>query len=343
MIRLTLRTFVLAVSLCAASLGLGTSALVSSVLVSSALAASPLTPSVLDYGAVPDDGRDDSAAFAAALAAVPRNGVVAVPMGSYDLDARVKLENRRLLGIGLPVLNCRMADVCVEIAGWQGGDKGQDLFGSRFEHFRLIGNPNLDTVIWVSVGDYGHIEDVYVQSSGGDCLVAEPMREWAWIENLRVQDVKCEHIDRHGFVVRLPAKGHNNFINETIWSNIETRNIKGHAFLIDNASEKGGGDSKISKLQIEYSEFSAVGTQTADIFKVQSSNRGLVEFLLLHWVTIEDTSAKRPGSCLALEPTGERSRINNVQIEGSICYGAKSGGIANGGATNLEVRSSAGF
>ncbi len=308
-----------------------------------ALSASPLAPTVLDFGAVPDDGQDDSAAFKAALESVPRNGLVLVPMGTYTLDSRVVLENKRLTGLGLPVLECRMDDVCIQIAGWQGGDRGQDLFGSRLEHFRILGNPGLDRVIWVSVGDYGHIEDVYVQGNGGDCLVAEPMREWAWIENLRVQDVKCEHIDRHGFVVRLPAKGKNNFVNETIWSNIETRNIKGHAFFIENLSNKGGGDSKISKLQIEYSELSAVGQETPDIMRVHTQNRGLVEFLLLHWVTVEDTSAKRPGVCLSLEPGGGKARINNVRIDGSICYGAKKGGIANGGATNIEVKSSAGF
>lgn len=48
------------------------------------------------YGAVPNDGLDDTAAFEAAVAAVPSNGRIYVPRGSYNLNRTVTVNKDRI-------------------------------------------------------------------------------------------------------------------------------------------------------------------------------------------------------------------------------------------------------
>lgn len=301
--------------------------------------------SVTDFGAVSDDGQDDSAAFRRALEAAPVNGLVVVPPGRYELDSTVTLENRHLRGEGLPTLLCRMTDTCIEVAGWQGdrsqGGAASQLFGSRLESLRLLGQGELRRAVWVSVGDYPRLERLLIQDITGDCVLVQPRRDFAWIENLSVSEVKCDGIGRDGFVVRLPREGDQVFVNESVWSNIETRGVTGRAFVIDNPSLIGGGEAKISKLQVQYSEFDSAGSSAAPVVGLETENDGLIEFILFHWVTIESTRATRRGPCLEADAS-RGGRIERVHVTGSICYGTGSG-VARRGNANVDVEKSAGF
>ncbi|WP_119169284.1 glycosyl hydrolase family 28-related protein [Algihabitans albus] len=302
--------------------------------------------SVLDFGAIPGDGQDDSAAFQSALDAAPTNGLVVVPAGTYELDSTVTVANRHLQGLGMPALLCRMADTCVEIGGWQ-GNRQQDgsaskLFGSRFERFRLVGgNDQLRRAVRVSMGDYPRLERLLIQDIAGDCLLVQPRRAFSWVENLLVRDVKCDGTGGDGFIVRVPQDADQTFINETIWSNIETRSVAGRAFVIHNPSNIGGGEAKISKLQIEYSEFDSIGSSDAPIVSLETENDGLIEFVLFHWVTIESTSGSRTGPCIDAD-SSNGGLIERIFVEGSICFGAGSGVQAPESGT-ISVESSAGF
>ena len=301
--------------------------------------------SVTDFGAISDDGQDDSAAFRQALEAAPVNGLVVVPAGRYELDSTVTLENRHLRGEGLPTLLCRMTDTCIEVAGWQGdrsqGGAASQLFGSRLESLRLLGEGELRRAVWVSVGDYPRLERLLIQDITGDCVLVQPRRDFAWIENLSVSEVKCDGIGRDGFVVRLPEEGDQVFVNESVWSNIETRGVTGRAFVIDNPSLIGGGEAKISKLQVQYSEFDSAGSSAAPVVSLETENDGLIEFVLFHWVTIESTRATRRGPCLEADAS-QGGRIERVHVRGSICYGTGSG-IARSGNSDVNVEDSAGF
>lgn len=308
---------------------------------------SPNQPiSVLDFGAIPGDGQDDSAAFQSALDAAPINGLVVVPAGVYELDSTVLVANRHLQGLGMPALLCRMADTCVEIGGWQGNRQpdgsASQLFGSRFERFRLVGrNDELRRAVRVSMGDYPRLERLLIQDIAGDCLLVQPRRAFSWIENLLVLDVKCDGAGGDGFIIRLPQDADQTFVNETIWSNIETRSVAGRAFVVDNPSNIGGGEAKVSKLQIEYSEFDTIGESDAPVVSLETENDGLIEFVLFHWVTMESTSGSRTGPCIAADSSGG-GLIERVFVEGSICFGTGSGVQAETSDV-ISVDRSAGF
>ena len=302
--------------------------------------------SVLDFGAVAGDGQDDSAAFQNALDAAPINGLVVVPAGVYELDSTVVVANRHLQGLGMPALLCRMTDTCVEIGGWQGNRQpdgsASQLFGSRFERFRLVGgNEELRRAVRVSMGDYPRLERLLIQDMPGDCLLVQPRRAFSWIENLMVVDVKCDGAAGDGFIIRLPQNADQTFVNETIWSNIETRSVSGRAFVVDNPSTIGGGEAKVSKLQIEYSEFDTIGDSDTPVVSLETENDGLIEFVLFHWVTMESTSESRTGPCIAADSSGG-GLIERVFIEGSICFGTGSG-VQAATSNTISVERSAGF
>ncbi len=63
------------------------------------------TLSVIDFGAVPDDGAPDDDAFQAALENAGRNGVVTAPAGTYDLTRTMRIPSRVVLeGAGLDTI-----------------------------------------------------------------------------------------------------------------------------------------------------------------------------------------------------------------------------------------------
>lgn len=51
----------------------------------------PVGVNVLDFGAIPDDGKDDSQAFIDAIAACPDNHAVAVPNGRYRITQQIRV------------------------------------------------------------------------------------------------------------------------------------------------------------------------------------------------------------------------------------------------------------
>lgn len=70
------------------------------VTASPAFAASPTQVSITAYGAIAGDGKDDSAAIAAALAAVSAGGTVTVPAGTFQYDKLIELDGKNLAGVG---------------------------------------------------------------------------------------------------------------------------------------------------------------------------------------------------------------------------------------------------
>lgn len=53
---------------------------------------------VTSYGAIPDDGKDDTAAFRKAL---KTNASIYVPLGTYDISETLEIENKNLKGCGI--------------------------------------------------------------------------------------------------------------------------------------------------------------------------------------------------------------------------------------------------
>lgn len=87
----------------------------------------PVSASVLDFGAIPDDGQDDSAAFQAAIDAT--TGVLEIPAGTYVIDAVLHINHSDLVlrGAGPEQTTLSFPSALTDLEGaaaqwsWNGG------------------------------------------------------------------------------------------------------------------------------------------------------------------------------------------------------------------------------
>jgi len=85
--------------------------------------------SVLDYGAVPDDGIDDSDAFIAAISNCPSYSAVFVPKGRYLITKKIVIERSYVVLRGEDMYESilffpkNVSEVYIETVGWNADDK----------------------------------------------------------------------------------------------------------------------------------------------------------------------------------------------------------------------------
>src|SRR6056297_3580775 len=98
--------------------------------------------SVLDYGAVPDDGIDDSDAFIAAISNCPNYSAVFVPKGRYLITKQIKVERNHFVLRGEDMYESilfypkYMSEVYIEEVGFV--DDGGDTRNTSLDAFLIF-------------------------------------------------------------------------------------------------------------------------------------------------------------------------------------------------------------
>ncbi len=102
---------------------------------------------ITEFGAVGNGVADDSAAFAAALAAVPSGGTLQLPRGSYVLpDVTVTRSDVNIVGPGTVI-----GRITFGSAGTTTDFKGRGVFGVRFERSGPTGSLSFAAIRWINV------------------------------------------------------------------------------------------------------------------------------------------------------------------------------------------------
>jgi hypothetical protein len=285
---------------------------------------------VTEFGARADGSTDCAPAFARALAAIGKNGVVMVPQGPkpYRLGAGVTVTNRALLGVGQPQL------LFDPTAPDSDGIVLNNPFnanldrGSTLANLILLGQGKGRDLVRVVCGNFVRIRNLLLDQAGRDGLHVEGDADHHWTEDLSCVDVKVTGARRDAFHFRVPPGLRNVFINQTAMVNCESRYPARHALALVNDSDIGGGDAKISAFTWLNGELEATGPNAADIVLLRSSGVGQVESLSFYDVAIEDTTARRKGYAIKVERDGSGA-IGPLNIHNSIFYGAAAGAISD--------------
>lgn len=158
--------------------------------------------SVLDYGAVPNDGQDDSSAFQEAIDAVKgtTNNAITIPAGDYNINTSLEIDDSVVLRGVDPTATRLIFDVgnadAIEVVTYQRGDWVDVVDGMAKGSTTLT----VSNAAAFTSGDFFEIQ----QDNDPDKMYTDPRWEQGWAEQSVGQIGVVEAVDGNTLSLREP-------------------------------------------------------------------------------------------------------------------------------------------